>query len=422
MAKLFYTLEETAEKLGKDEASITELVSQGKLREFRDHDNKLMFKIQDVDLLSGDSAGSMELDLSDSEPAAAGSDAFELDLDDETSEPKASSGRSASPVGLGSVSSKAGDDLPLELDLDDAPAAKAATPEGSGSGLAMPPSSEGDTFELDLDDAPSAPDASAASASASASQSASGSMSAMVEQAAATDELTLELDLGEEPAAAPTPARGGAKRMDDSIGSVVAAPAAAGGDDDLGLEGSNIGAGSPEGSSIADRIGVEGGSSGSGLMDLTNESESSSIGAALMDEAFSTEEQSELPANASGIFGGEGGESGAGLEAVAAGAAAGAAAAVAGGKAKKGSAPIFTSGPAAPEAYSGSWSGLGIGMLLPAALGLGAAMAMVASKMLGAPADLAVMYAKDWVMYTGGLAGLIAVCGGIGFFVGKATE
>ena len=73
MAKLFYTLEETAEKLGKDEASITELVSQGKLREFRDHDNKLMFKVQDVDLLSGDSAGSMELDLSDSEPAAAGS-------------------------------------------------------------------------------------------------------------------------------------------------------------------------------------------------------------------------------------------------------------------------------------------------------------------------------------------------------------
>ena len=118
---------------------------------------------------------------------------------------------------------------------------------------------------------------------------------------------------------------------------------------------------------------------------------------------------------------GEGGESGAGLAAVGAGAAAGAAVAAVAGKGKS-SAAIFTSGPAAPEAYSGAWSGLGVGMLLPAALGLGAAMAAVAAKMLGAPSDLAVLYAKDWVMYTGGLAGLILLCGGIGFFVGKATE
>ena len=46
----------------------------------------------------------------------------------------------------------------------------------------------------------------------------------------------------------------------------------------------------------------------------------------------------------------------------------------------------------------------------------------IAAKMLGAPADLAVMFAKDWMMYTGILAGVIVACGGIGFFVGKATE
>ena len=416
MAKLFYTLEETAAKLGKDEAAITELVTQGKLREFRDHDDKLMFKVQDVDLLTeetmGGSAGSMELDLSDNLALGGDGDTFELDLDDADSEPKASSGRSASPVGLGGVGGKAGDDLPMELDLDldEAPAAKSApTP-------AKKASDDADTFALDLGES------AASAASAAASKGASASMSAMAAEPAAQDELTLELDLGEEPAAAPAAPRSAPKKaMDDSLGSMAAGSAAGG---DLGLEGSNLGGNTPDGSSISDRIGVEGGSSGSGLMDLTNESESSSIGAALMDEAFSNDDQSELPANASGIFGGEGGggESGAGLAAVGAGVAVGAAAAVATGGKGKSSAPIFTSGPAAPEAYSGSWSGLGVGMLLPASLALGAAMAAVAAKFMGAPADLAVMYAKDWVMYTGGLAGLIVVCGGIGFFVGKATE
>ena len=211
---------------------------------------------------------------------------------------------------------------------------------------------------------------------------------------------------------------------DDSLGSIAAAKAASGGGDGLSLEGSNV-ATSPDGSSIADRIGIDGVSSGSGLMDLTNESESSSIGAALMDEAFSSDEAGEIPANASGIFGGsEGGESGADMAAVGAVAGAAAATAAAAGKGKgKASAPIFTSGPAsAAEAYSGSWSGLGVGLLLPASLGLGAAAAMVVAKALGAPPELALLYAKDWMMYTGAFAGVIAVSGVIGFFVGKATE
>ena len=152
---------------------------------------------------------------------------------------------------------------------------------------------------------------------------------------------------------------------------------------------------------------------------LTSDSESSSIGAALMDEAFSSDEGAEMPANASGIFGGEGGESGAGLAGVA-GAAAGAA--VAATAARGASAPIFTSGPAAPEVYSGSWSGLGVGLLLPCFLALAAAFSMVLMKTLGAPPDLAIMYAQDWMTWTGGLAGAVLVCGGIGFFVGKATE
>ncbi len=51
MAKLFYTLEEAAERLGKSEADIKEMVESGRLQEFRDRD-RLMFKRDQVDLLA----------------------------------------------------------------------------------------------------------------------------------------------------------------------------------------------------------------------------------------------------------------------------------------------------------------------------------------------------------------------------------
>jgi hypothetical protein len=409
MAKLFYTLEETSAKLAKDEGEITQLVSEGRLREFRDHDNKLMFKREEVDLLSADSAGSVELDLSG---APAGSDSFELDLSDSSLDARAGTGRSESPVGLGAVED-AKDEMTLELDLGEsgagaAPAAK--VPEldlDLDLGGDAPKPIDDEPLGLDLDDAPAT--------SSRSGKSASASMSAIA-PAGGAEEMTLELDLGDD---APAP-RAPAPKMNDSIGSMAAASAAGASGSQLGLDGSNAAAAASEGSSIADRIGVDGMSSGSGLMDLTNDSESSTIGAALMDEAFSSDEGAELPANASGIFGGESGEgaeSGAGLAAAAV-----AVAATTATSGKKASAPIFTSGPAAPEAYSGSWSGLGVGLLLPASLGLLAAAATVIARQLGAPPDLAVMFAKDWMMYTGAFAGVILVSGAIGFFVGKATE
>lgn len=54
MAKLFYTLEEAAAKLKKSEADVQAMVESGQLQEFRDRD-KLMFKVDQVDLLSGGS-------------------------------------------------------------------------------------------------------------------------------------------------------------------------------------------------------------------------------------------------------------------------------------------------------------------------------------------------------------------------------
>ena len=53
MAGMFYSLQDVCEKLGKSEDEVKQLVQEGKLREFRDG-SKLLFKIPDVDALSGD--------------------------------------------------------------------------------------------------------------------------------------------------------------------------------------------------------------------------------------------------------------------------------------------------------------------------------------------------------------------------------
>lgn len=57
MAGMFYTLIEVAERLGKTENQIRQMVQQGQLREFRDGP-KLLFKKDEVDAISGQ-AGSM---------------------------------------------------------------------------------------------------------------------------------------------------------------------------------------------------------------------------------------------------------------------------------------------------------------------------------------------------------------------------
>jgi hypothetical protein len=52
MAKLFYSLPEAATKLKLSEDQVKNLVTSGKLQEFRDRD-RLMFKVEQVDLMAG---------------------------------------------------------------------------------------------------------------------------------------------------------------------------------------------------------------------------------------------------------------------------------------------------------------------------------------------------------------------------------
>jgi hypothetical protein len=133
------------------------------------------------------------------------------------------------------------------------------------------------------------------------------------------------------------------------------------------------------------------------------------MGAQLMDEAFQGDDE-EAPKNASGIFGGASGESGIhDAPIVNTGSIAAAS-------------PVFAAAMSGSEMYSGSWSGMTIGLLVPAIVGLTATASMLVMKTIGATPELAMYFAKDWVMWTGGYAASIAICGAIGFFVGKATE
>lgn len=80
MAKMFYTLEEAAAKLGKSSDEVRDMASRGQLSEFRDRD-RLMFKVEQVDLLVGGDDANFKLadsgDHGSLTPAASGS-AFSL--------------------------------------------------------------------------------------------------------------------------------------------------------------------------------------------------------------------------------------------------------------------------------------------------------------------------------------------------------
>jgi hypothetical protein len=71
MAKLFYTLDEAAAKLGQTADEVRQLASTGRIQEFRDRD-KLMFKVDQIDLLAASLGGddSDEADMSSMIPLA----------------------------------------------------------------------------------------------------------------------------------------------------------------------------------------------------------------------------------------------------------------------------------------------------------------------------------------------------------------
>ncbi len=136
--------------------------------------------------------------------------------------------------------------------------------------------------------------------------------------------------------------------------------------------------------------------SGSGLLDLTRESDDTSLGAALLEEVYSGEDNIEMPANASGLFD-------AAPEPVSGGSAA-------------------VAMPVLVEVYDGAGSGLGIGLMVGALAALICLAIIVIVGVSGGTAGLAMTFASNIWVWAGGLLGVTIVLGLVGLFFGKASE
>ncbi len=254
MAKMYYSADETMSRLGVNEDQLRGLVRSGKLREFRDA-GKLSYRVDEVDKLvsgAGDSTASSSgmLSLAD--------DSGELSLADTGDvSPKVSGGsRGGSAAG--------GTSIPLDLSSSDTgmlsleaadepakPAPKSGTAQvksgQSGSGeISLDGTARGSTGGMKLDD----------------SKSGSGSGSADIVSLDEVDKDAVEGMKKDDTVITNI----GISVFDDEDLEIAADPMAktlmTGGDEHLGLDGSG---------------------GGSGLLDLTRESDDTSLGAELLE-------------------------------------------------------------------------------------------------------------------------------------------
>jgi hypothetical protein len=322
MDKMFYTMQEVCQKLGKSEDEVREMVSSGQLQEFRDKD-ELVFKVEQINLLVGsdEDTGDVELDLGD----ASGISGTGLDLTGNSGFDLAGADPNAGDASAASAAAS-GTDLGLT----------------GGGGLGLTGGGSG----MDLGD--------------------SGS-------AAGLSAFDTGVDMASDDDA-------GATRVSDSIE-----------DDDLTLE--SVG-------------------SGSGLLDLTRESDDTSLGAELLEEIYSSDDdQFDIPASASGLFEAAGPDE----------------TAVSGAVSDPGMPAQAAPMPGVPmaaaqESYDGSGSGLAGGAAVGGTIALIVLLIIVIVELGGSTSTLAMSIAGDLWIWTGGIAvvAILAILGGM--FIGKASE
>lgn len=317
MAKMFYSIEEAAQRLNVDEQKVKEMADSGQLQPFRDRD-KLMFKRDQVDAMAtggaGDSGG--PVDLAD------------------TGGGTAMGGSSIGPISLADSGESDAIDLNADTRAGQTTAGAGGTRGGTGGG-------------------------------------ASGMN---------------VFDAGEVDAA------------DPMAQTQVTQPVQ---DEDLALE--SVG-------------------SGSGLLDLTRESDDTSLGAELLDEIYPGGDASDSKmgsaVGSSGVF-----ESALGMET--------------GQSAPSGlthlegtAAPVATEpGPAiatatySAESVDPAWSGASAGMLMAALVALILGLIVMASAIAGVSGGVAATLASfNPLVILVALLVLAAILGGIGFVVGKAAR
>jgi hypothetical protein len=380
MAKTFYTQDEVLKKLGLLPEQLKDLVRSGKLREFRDG-GKVSYKVAEVDKLALASAeeqveqagglsgslgaldmlGTGELTLEDS----AGGGSMDLRLvDDEEDAQKTKPG-----LKMPTTRDASGTDA-LSLAADDALGA-AGTKGGSGTGeLVLEPAEEegGSAIRLGTGDA---------------------------------DAISLEDTT--------------TSSEDDKEGTVVSSIGVSVFDDDEVAAADPLAKTTVSGGS-RDSLGIDAVGSGSGLLDLTRESDDTSLGAELLDEIYPGED-----AGASGSGLGEMGDATrAGLvEAIPEAGTPVGVAAVAAAEAPAGQRVVVTQTRVeyAPDAISTGLTGmLFVGVLVMVLAGLAAASAVqnVWPSILDTLADK--------ILIVGGAAlGAALIALGVGYFLGKKS-
>lgn len=265
MAKMYYSLEEALGKLGLSEEKLKALVREGKLREFRDA-GKLNYRVDEVDRLAGEQAAPLSLEDSGGIPLAP----EEEDTPLTGSKPPGKAGGSGSTLGLGLEEGSG------EFKLSDS---------GDSSGLSLSDSG-GSSGDLSLED-------SGGGSSGGISLEGSGSGSGVI---------SLE-DSGGGSGAPAAPAKGLDRRgASDSGGDIVSLEEV----DKSAVEGmkkddtviTNIGisvfddddleiAADPMAKTLMtggdEHLGLDGSGGGSGLLELTRESDDTSLGAELLE-------------------------------------------------------------------------------------------------------------------------------------------
>lgn len=289
MAKMFYTIEEAADKLGKNPDQVKQMAEDGQLQQFRDRD-KVMFKVDQVDKLAGGQTGGETGEI----PMAGGGSSEDTDAID----------------------------LAGELDTDHAKPKKPDEDAKSQTGVSV--------FDAD------------------------------------------EVDAA------------------DPMAQTVVSSSYASDEEDLALE--SVG-------------------SGSGLLDLTRESDDTSLGAELLEEIYpaggSDEKMSEGGSGFEGIFDAAGGVESApsGLSEV---------------DTAAGAEPAGVQTVVVAEPHDPAGSGWTAGLLLGAFAALIIASVVVVTSMLGVTAQLTTQIAEGWTMWVGILAGGSLVLALIGLMIGKA--
>ena len=418
MAKLFYTIDEAATRLGKSEADLQAMVDSGQLEEFKMHD-QVHFKRAVIDQLVDDDGIDLELpldddfDLGDSKapapPALSLNDASgsaiidDLKFDDDfaPTAPTAPTAAASPSMGL----DLGLDDLDLSDSAKDMPGIPVVPAVSTTPKIVTTPPNNDEPLGL-LDSA----DASAIAPAVKAKSSDDLDLDLDLG-------LDLDLDLGMEVSKPNKPSAGGIDILGDSRGDSAAAMAASDASgsmapppkrkpnsNQIDEEFLDIDSMSGSGSLSLETVG-----SGSGMLDDSTDSDQSSVGAALLDDGGD---------DTFGTGASLGGGSGLFAEPTE----------MDGFDQENSSVPIAASSTGGgmimmqAERVDSAMSGMGLGLMVGTLVAIILATLVVMGTRMGGGSALAGMITQDLMMWCGGLAIATLVAGGIGFFVGKSIE